>query len=709
MHQRILAGGLGLLLALAPAVHSEIMAPEEFNSVIEGLDPGDDDGGAGGDSSLEFATFVSEQVDGLNTSDEEETEETVTTIAEAARENATTIHDELALAGNYSKRVIAAVESADTNLTLTSQRTNVSRAYGPTRLSDAISDLHDEVGDPLTTEEELSIVNQAQSLPDAVRTAGAVAIYAAIDAAHYAYEATAEVEPSNASTVLKEGHLLSMLHRRMEFSTAGENTTVTYAPNTTEALMAAGNLSHAIDEGAFFKAGHVLAKALDEVNGLDLPVTDLPGQRDADGCTNGDPVVLASPDCTVILGGTDREEYLEMAFRTGPFNSGPKFEKNAVLIDFGGNDVYNHRAGGGLGDQTNNPCPKCKWPVQVNIDLGAGDDAYPRLTTPRVPRGPVQGAGQFGVGLLYDAGGNDRYEAKSAGEDHGDGIVSQGAARSGAGMLFDAGGDDIYVTHQPSELAVSSAQGATEGEGLAIAWDKDGRDRRFFNVTGDHENGGGAQGFARSGIAYLVDEGADEDSYVGEQDYVQAAATQAGFAFLEDDGGANTFRITSSDGCAHLRDDECARSLDAYRPTAGWSQGYADNRGYAVLHPGPGPDRFEIQRMSTAESRLDEGRSILGHGNLTGTGILVEPGGDDHYGAKNASQGTSSGGVGLFLDVTGRDTYGCPMIDTDLTCYGLGEGGYGIFQDPGASSDEYTAWDDRGDVWVLGDLGLGVR
>src|SRR5207244_2554344 len=153
----------------------------------------------------------------------------------------------------------------------------------------------------------------------------------------------------------------------------------------------------------------------------------------------------------------------------------------AVLIDLGGNDVYDNNAGGNLIDITygpegsaaprvgpaigceqvtgNFPAPTATAhdciavPQAVLIDF-KGDDVYgvfkpPRQTDPNpLPTGPrlvdgnctadplvrrivLQGSGFQGNGLLIDVSGNDQYNGKTA---------SQGTGHvGGVGILRDLG------------------------------------------------------------------------------------------------------------------------------------------------------------------------------------------------------------------------------------------------------------------------------
>ena len=100
------------------------------------------------------------------------------------------------------------------------------------------------------------------------------------------------------------------------------------------------------------------------------------------------------------------------------------------------------------------------------FDLGQDADDYRSLRL-------SQGFGAAGVGVLFDAGGDDRYEAESA---------SQGAGYFGVGLLLDAGGNDVYRVY-------SQAQGFGAPRGVGLLYDRAGNDQ-FLSDNGDPADGG---------------------------------------------------------------------------------------------------------------------------------------------------------------------------------------------------------------------------
>jgi hypothetical protein len=187
----------------------------------------------------------------------------------------------------------------------------------------------------------------------------------------------------------------------------------------------------------------------------------------------------------------------------------------AVLIDRGGNDVYDNNAGGNLIDHRRGPagsaapivapaigCEQVQGnfptpfvahdciplPQAVLLDdrvFGSSNDLYGVFKTPRTAdhnppaTGPrlvdgdctrdrlirriiTQGSGFNGNGLLIDTGGNDVYPAKTS---------SQGAGHvGGVGVLRDLGGTrDAYV-------AIRNSQGFALVGGLGVLQDDGGND-----------------------------------------------------------------------------------------------------------------------------------------------------------------------------------------------------------------------------------------
>lgn len=125
--------------------------------------------------------------------------------------------------------------------------------------------------------------------------------------------------------------------------------------------------------------------------------------------------------------------------------------------------------------------------IAVFADFGMGKDFY---ESGNFSQG---GAYFFGLGLMYDGGGNDENRGYR---------YSQGfGVHQAVGMRWDAGGDDVYLTRCAANC------GAAWDEGVGWLWDESGNDR--------YEVGGLALGgAANTAVAVLVDGGGD-DAYGG--------------------------------------------------------------------------------------------------------------------------------------------------------------------------------------------------
>lgn len=370
-----------------------------------------------------------------------------------------------------------------------------------------------------------------------------------------------------------------------------------------------------------------------------------------------------------------------------------EFARTLVTIDLGGDDTYENSAGANA-DPAN--------PVSVLVDLAGADTyTYPEVpssldrpdtlpsdrdgraragatATPSVSRTGRQGSARLGVAMLYDLGaGNDRYRSLT---------MSQGFASYGVGGLFDDGGDDAYAVE-------AGSQGAAVA-GVAALVDAGGDDRYSAWAF--------SEGFAYvQGAAVLYDrDGRDVyDSkrtpvlYVSAQDAtVNSSFTQgAGFGRR---GDATPDRTNMSGGLGVLRDragDDRYASAIFGTGTGYWgamgllldgagddrydgrwySQGGAAHFAYAALVDGGGAD---VHNMEATRQNM-----TAGAGHDFSLGILLALGaGGDTYGVPNLALGAgNANGAGLFVDEGGADTYEAPSALT------LGNAALETLTDPG--------------------------
>lgn len=257
-----------------------------------------------------------------------------------------------------------------------------------------------------------------------------------------------------------------------------------------------------------------------------------------------------------------------------------------LAVDLGGNDTWNRRwaasdAGHALG---------------AALDL-AGDDSWSAVAP--FPGG-TQGAGVTGVGVLLDAGGNDRYSAGGA--------LAQGAGQLGFGALIDLAGDDLYD-------AEYSAQGCGYfGVGLLL----DVRGKDGHRIWSDGQGFGGA-----GGVGVLADRAGD-DTY--------EALTDARVTGRPSYHTEKKVSVSNAQGCAMGRRGDGA-------------DGHSWAGGLGMLLDVAGNDSYVA------------GNWAQGCGYWFGTGLLWDGGGDDAYAANGWAQGSGAHFcVGVLVDEDGNDT-----------------------------------------------------
>lgn len=332
--------------------------------------------------------------------------------------------------------------------------------------------------------------------------------------------------------------------------------------------------------------------------------------------------------------------------------------------------------------------------IGMLADYGTGDDTYSSLRM-------SQGASVFGVGMLYDAGGADVFESEAlsqGGALGGLGVlwsVETGGATApsdsykvwhagqgfgagrGTGVLYDAAGDDSYeaVPGQSDETGVlylsradrgtsnrNIAQGASAGVSASLMAQGLAGGRGFLrDDAGDDDYTAAtyAQGYgAHHGVAALS-EGGGADTYSG-RGFVQGAGQWAGAGVL----------IESSGG-------------DVYNANTGFAlngQGYGESIGWGALIELAGDDEY------------DYGNPGGGVGLDGGVGLFVDlAGSDTHNQASQAGWGYAENTVsssnplsgvrnyGVFLELGGSsDTYNRPNTGSA----GIGDGSQWLQPDP---------------------------
>ncbi|MDD4051303.1 MAG: hypothetical protein PHR28_05315 [candidate division Zixibacteria bacterium] len=315
-----------------------------------------------------------------------------------------------------------------------------------------------------------------------------------------------------------------------------------------------------------------------------------------------------------------------------------------LIVDFGGNDVY-----GGPAGATSRP----DRGVSVLIDLG-GNDTY----TCHDRQAPSFGTGILGVGVLYDAAGDDIYEGK---------IFSQGAGFLGIGVLFDKAGNDRYK-------AETSSQGAAYF-GIGMAIDGDGDDSYY--LYGDGQGMGGIGG----GIGVLADY-AGSDRYTAEPsaEIVNRGDYHSEFKVNANNAQGVGFgrRGDGSDGHSWAGGVGAIVDVsgDDIYTSGNWSLGCGYWFGTGICYDGAGNDEYQSVYFTQASGAhfcngilLDEAGddkhiltetagAALGFGWDYTNALFIDRGGNDIYEAKIISYGLAQiRSMAFFFEMGGDDSY----------------------------------------------------
>jgi hypothetical protein len=352
----------------------------------------------------------------------------------------------------------------------------------------------------------------------------------------------------------------------------------------------------------------------------------------------------------IIIGGTENNVY------KGDY---------ALIIDLGGDDVYDLENKGRFGD--NFTCiidlsGNDVYTTHSSFSLGAsafsssfvfdkeGDDVY-RCNDVGL------GSSIGGLGLVYDENGNDTYHGIS---------FSVGAASFGAGLVADRNGNDFYIANSYSE-----GFGMTEGIGAIV--DNKGSDSYLVDSRsldiGRYEDhyvsmcqgfGLGVRPDYAGGIGLII-EGEGNDVY-NTDIFGQGGAYWYSLGAIVDYSGNdkyNGYQYSQGSGIhlavGLLKDYD---GWDFYQ-SDGVSQGCGHDFGFGLLYDVRGNDNYSAYSLSQ------------GAGNANGIGILIDEGGRDGYLNKQPeiSRGYGNprreyGSIGIFLDASGTDFYSNPGMDS---------------------------------------------
>ncbi len=281
-----------------------------------------------------------------------------------------------------------------------------------------------------------------------------------------------------------------------------------------------------------------------------------------------------------------------------------------LLFDMAGDDIYN----GG-----NFSCGSAYFGFGLLYDGGGSDKYYGDTHT--------QGAATFGIGMVIDISGTDKYSAALFGQAVG--------LTEGFGAIVDYSGSDYYIAGNKYKESIglagvdvhylSLSQGFAYGlrpyisGGIGALLDFEGNDKHITDIYGQ-----GASCWWGLGLLY---DGGGGDEYISYQ-YSQGSGTHMSLGFLLDENGHDFYRGKGlMQGCGH--DYACGMILDRR-----------------------GNDIYQAWDLSQAA------------GSANGIGILIDNRGNDTYYAKSTlnTRGYGNprrefGSIGLFLDLSGDDTY----------------------------------------------------
>nr|MBN2278530.1 hypothetical protein [candidate division Zixibacteria bacterium] len=337
----------------------------------------------------------------------------------------------------------------------------------------------------------------------------------------------------------------------------------------------------------------------------------------------------------------------------------------SVHIDLAGDDIYyQHKSGyftslgGGV--------------LGVGILYeAAGNDVY-------IGKNNSQGFGVFGVGILFDREGDDKYRAELSG---------QGCGYFGIGLCLDGGGNDSFYIY-------GAGQGyGGIGGGIGVLADYMGDDfyegepsPEVYDLSDYHSekkiNGNGVQGvgFGRrgditdghswaGGLGAIIDIGGNDHYLSGNWSLGTAYWFSTGIAY---DGSGNDYYescyFTQGSGahfCNGIMIDEGGDDRHELYETAGAALGFGWDYANAFLYNIGGNDSYTAGMIS------------MGCAEIRSNAFLIEIGGDDTYRLKEGALGlgavddrdyyrrptqvvtyySDSKSIGGLIDIGGNDRY----------------------------------------------------
>jgi SOS response regulatory protein OraA/RecX len=278
-----------------------------------------------------------------------------------------------------------------------------------------------------------------------------------------------------------------------------------------------------------------------------------------------------------------------------------------------------------------------------------------------------QGFGLYGIGLLLDAGGGDRYILNGMGQGAGSTL--------GFGSLVDMKGNDKYLAERKKRrgILVADTLSHAQGSGLSIRSPEWHKHLSYYGGLGFLSDGGGDDFYFAShgnsmGGSYFMSIGALVD-HGGNDRYMPRSGDGLGFAehfshgILIDRSGNDTYYASSRSG--GVGSDRSVGILADYEgdDTYGPSEQYV--KGLIGSVEDPGGESLKNKDMIHQKMAQGSYASALKPEAL---GILIDYRGNDRYFASPSEQDRSFGGItppvapnnwshALLLDLGGNDFY----------------------------------------------------
>ena len=312
----------------------------------------------------------------------------------------------------------------------------------------------------------------------------------------------------------------------------------------------------------------------------------------------------------------------------------------AIAIDLGGDDLWRGRHGVGSIATT---------PIAMVVDLG-GADAYDAAA-----EAMAIGCGVFGIGVVADLGGDDRYRSREsalgaawygtgvlidhAGDDRydTDSLWGQGVSHVGVGALIDLAGNDVYTCAQQSQ-----AMGSTLGAGILL--DVAGNDQYIARDDGNISE-------LYLGQSVAMSQGC---GYGRRADLGDGHSLAGGYGVLVDGAGNDRYHATAwSQGCGYWWGAGFLEDLggdDTYR-NGKYSSGAGAHFAIGLQADLSGNDQYNVGNKAVMNQ-------FQGHARDGSIGISIDGDGDDHYRlVRNCGGSADLGSIGLLWDRRGDDTY----------------------------------------------------